>query len=88
MMVTHDEGKRETRARMKDGQCVSAILWVGVRSRRVAPSGTAWTRAGFDGKRQKDSNCDVAMGNVSPKNKQKEKNKRDQKSHWRFKKDV
>lgn len=26
MTVTHDEGKRETRAAMKDRQCVSAIV--------------------------------------------------------------
>lgn len=26
VMATHDEGKRETRARMKDRQCVSAIV--------------------------------------------------------------
>lgn len=75
-MVTHDEGKRETRAWMKDRQCVSAIVCRQGRGLKQT-HGAKWHCLGTGGfgwrgmERQKDSKLWCCQGKHVPENRGK-----------------
>lgn len=79
MMATHDGGKRETRARMKDRQCASAIVCRQAQGPKQT-HGAEWQCPGMGGfgsrkkERQKDSKTMMLLSKTHKNSGKKEHN--------------